>query len=555
MPYRPGGTSIDAVEDTLAQARDQYARQQVAEAESSFRAVLERQPAHEEALQSLAVICLQSGRRDEAVEFVERLVQAYPEQPLYRVRLATVHESGGDLDAALDVYRQLIESQPELDDCRFNYARLLKLTGQLEASLAQYQECLRRGISRPEEVHTQIGVLLGDLNRLDAAEAALRDALRQRHGYLPALYNLGLLQEERGRWDEAKLTFSGIVDADGNHVDALARLAHGETHSDRHSILLRKMQRALKRADTTPAQRETLHYALGKVLDDCGDYSAAFEQFTAANRLSVARAQPYRAEAHAALVDRLIEVCSSDWLAAIEPVSEAPLVFICGMFRSGSTLLEQVLGAHPDLRAGGEINYFPRAIGRLPGDFPDNLLSGDTDFGALGRNYLAELQTLFGAGVRVIDKRPDNFLYLGLIRGLFPNARILHTTRDPMDTGLSVYTQALAEHLAYANRLEDIGSYWRDYRRLLDHWESVLAGNVMNVAYESLVDDLQGTATAALEFLGLDWHENCGSFHQQATRVRTASVSQVRRELYASSVGRWKHYEQQLEPLRRALEG
>jgi tetratricopeptide (TPR) repeat protein len=524
------------------------------QAETCFREVLEAQPAHEEALRSLVVICLQSQRPGEAVGFVESLVQFYPGEPLYQDRLATIHESRGDREAALDVYRRLLEAHPQRGDSRFNYARLLRQAARLQDALTQYRECLRLGISQPEEVHTQIGVVLGDLNRIEEAEQSLREALRVRQGYLPALYNLGLLQEERGDWVAAKITFSGILDSDAGHVDAMARLAHGETHSTSISTLVRKMNRALKREDMPTGDIESLHYALGKVFDDCRQYQEAFAHFDEANRCSRSRCQPYDPAAQSAQTRQLIDRCDSEWLGSIAPVSDAPLIFICGMFRSGSTLLEQILGAHPLLVAGGEINYFPRAIGRVPGNYPDNIVTGEIDLGSLGADYLAELERLFGDQSRVIDKRPDNFLYLGLIKGLFPNVRILHTVRDPLDAGLSLYGQSLAENLGYANRLGDIGHYWREYRRLMDHWQGLLGGCIQDVSYETLVQDLQGTATSALNFLDLDWHEDCANFHRGATRVRTASVSQVRRELYTGSIGRWKHYEQQLEPLRLAIE-
>ena len=543
------------LEELFARAQEHYARQELPQAEDCFRQILEQQPADEQALQSLVVICLQTDRKDEAIAWLERLVKAYPENPLYRARLATVHESRGDWDAAVDVYRQLLEARPELNDSRFNYARLLTRAGRAQEALEQYQQCLDRGISEPEEVLTQIGIVLGDLNLLDDAEDALRDALQRKSGYLPALYNLGLLQEERGQWPDARLTFTDIVDADGHHVNAMARLAHGEVHREPPAMLMRKMNRALDRQDTPPQDRETLYYAIGKVLDDCGEYDRAFANFEAANSLSLLRSQPYDPAAHSAMTDRIIELCDGDWLAAIEPVSEAPLVFISGMFRSGSTLLEQILGAHPALTAGGEIGYLPRAIGRLPGRYPECLTAEGVDLAELGNGYLAELETLYGADVRLIDKRPDNFLYLGLIKSLFPRARVLHTVRDPMDTGISVYTQALADHLGYANRLEDIGHYWRQYRRLMAHWQSMLQDTILDVSYEGLVKDSRATVAGALNFLGLDWHDNCATFHRHIQRVRTASVSQVRRDLHTGAIGRWKNYEQQLEPLRRALEG
>jgi len=237
-------------------------------------------------------------------------------------------------------------------------------------------------------------------------------------------------------------------------------------------------------------------------------------------------------------------------MTAIEPVSTDPLVFVCGMFRSGSTLLEQILAAHPALASGGEFDFFQRRLSA----YPDAMLSLDAAAAAqLGADYRAELAASFGAGVRVIDKRPDNILYLGLIKALFPNARILVTQRQPLDVSLSVFFQSLDASQPYANDLFDIAHYYSQQQRLLQHWQQLLGENILTVNYESLVNTPREEIGRALAFLGLDWEENCLSFHETTERVRTASLHQVRRPLYQASAGRWSNYAAHIAKLRDLL--
>ena len=241
---------------------------------------------------------------------------------------------------------------------------------------------------------------------------------------------------------------------------------------------------------------------------------------------------------------------SSNWQVIAPAVSDQPLVFICGMFRSGSTLLEQILATHPAMTAGGELDYFQQA---LP-PFPRGIITAPPEaLPAIGQGYLDHLARHFPAGARVINKRPDNFLCLGLLKALYPNVRIINTLRQPLDNCLSLYFQPLAAAQAYANSLLDAGHYYGQYRKLLGHWRELLGDNLLDVRYEALVENPRDNIAKVLAFLQLEWHEGCLDFHRADNRVRTASVNQVRQPLYAGSSGRWQNYDRQLQPLRDYL--
>jgi Tfp pilus assembly protein PilF len=503
------------------------------------------------ALENLVVICLQSARPGAAQQLLQRLVAAYPAQALYCDRLATLLEHRGSADEAIACYRRLLAAHPDFNNSRYNLARLLKRSGHEEDALREYGECLKRNIERPEEVHTNISVIHSGLHQHARAEQSLQAALALNPQFLPALFNLALLHEEQGDWTQARALYLQILEQQPQHPGALIQLANGERISDPVDPLIRTMKRALRRKQIEDIDRENLLYVLGKAHDDCGYYDLAIDYYRQANQYSVRRCSPYDATAQEQLTDQLISDCDKAWLASVEPASQAKHIFICGMFRSGSTLVEQILAAHPAITAGGEIDYFQRLVTPLPSSV---LEATPQQVRALGRGYSDYLARTFPGAALVSNKRPDNFLYLGLIKALFPNARIIHIRRQPLDNCLSLFFQPLEAPMAYANELLHAGHYYRQYRRLMAHWRRLLGGAMLELDYEQLVAAPRNNIARTLEFLQLDWHENCLQFHQVGNRVRTASVHQVRQPLYQRSSGRWQNYASAMAPLRDYLQ-
>ena len=520
------------------------------QAERLYQAVLRLDADNREALENLVIICLGSARPDAAQQYLQQLVTAYPAQPLYCERLATLLERRGSVEKAIACYRRLLDAHPEKNNSRYNLARLLKRSGYEEEALREYRECLQRSIQRPEEVHTNISVIYSSLHQHSQARQSLHTALALNPQYLPALFNLALLEEELGNWEQARSRYLRILEQQPQHPGALAQLANGERVSDPVDPLIRSMKRALRRDQVEDIDREKLLYALGKAYDDCGSYSRALDYYHQANLCSTRRCGPYDAAAREQLTNQLIRGCDEAWLASITPVSQAVHIFICGMFRSGSTLVEQILAAHPAVTAGGEIDYFQRAVTPSPNSV---LATAPKQLHELGQGYTDYLARTFPGDALVSNKRPDNFLYLGLIKALFPNARIIHTRRQPLDNCLSLFFQSLEAPMAYANELLHAGHYYLQHRRLMAHWRRLLGESMLELDYEELVAAPRDNIARALEFLQLDWHEDCLQFHQLGNRVRTASVHQVRQPLYQSSSGRWQHYAAAVTPLRDYL--
>jgi tetratricopeptide (TPR) repeat protein len=527
--------------DQINHAKQLYARGQLAEAERAFSSALDNTASRKEALEFLSMIYLQLDRPPQALSCLQQLVQLYPDDPLYSDRLASLLDGRGDGEEAVQVYQRLLERRPELVDTRYNLARLLRTLGRYRESLIHYYQALDEGISEPEELYSNIASIYSKMHREDDAREALRQALECKKNYIPALYNLGLLEEEHGHWSTASELFQTILGQDPNHIDALLRLIHGQKVQTINDPLLAELQRVLTLTPEQPRAQEDLNFGLGKGFDDCGNYEFAFEHYQTGNSFSQGRMGKYDRVAQESTTAQLMTGFSSQSLREIKPVSEAEPVFICGMYRSGTTLVEQMLASHPDIVAGGEIRFFERESLRFTS------MPKESDRQKLAQQYLDLLQSNFPGAARVTNKMPDNFLYLGLIKALFPKVRIIHTQRNILDNCLSIYFQQISgKQRKYGNDLMDIAHYYAQYRKLMGHWLAILDSNIISVNYEDIVSDPEAKVREVLQFLGLEWHPACMDFQQVNNRVQTASYWQVRQSLYSSSIARSNNYQMRI---------
>jgi Tfp pilus assembly protein PilF len=468
-------------------------------------------------------------------------------------------ERAGRLHEAEAAYQRLLARWPDRPDTWFNLAVLQRKAGRFDAALASYQEALDRGISRPEEVHLNRGVIYSDcLRRDEAAAAELRAALALNPRFVPALLNLANLQEDLGRRDEALALYERILAIDPRCYVALARHASLKTATGPDAPTVARLRAALARPGVSSADQATLGFVLGAALEKAGAYDQAFAAIGEANRQSRLSAGPggarYDRGQHERFVDALIATFSTAQRPIELPSSSVQPIFVCGMFRSGSTLIEQVLAGHPRVAAGGEIDFLPTAVRTELAPFPASMSRMTPRHVAdLATRYLESLAMLHPGADMIVDKRPDNFLYIGLIKTLFPGARIVHTTRDPLDTCLSICFLHLDHSMAYALDLMDIGHYYRQYFRLMAHWKSLYGDDILDVDYDAFVREPRPIAERLLEFCGLDWADSCLSFHERANAVKTASVWQVRQPLYQHASGRSRHFARQLEPLAEFL--
>lgn len=488
------------------------------------------------------------------------------QQRLHQAR--DLQRRGRLADAAV-AFRELLDAHPGDGELWYELGYLLKADARYEESLEAFGRALGCEISRAEEVHLNRGVLFADhLRRDHEAERELQAALALAPHYVPALLNMGNLQEERGEREQAIMTYerllAGPESANPEHnqlrMEGLARIAIMRPPANLDDPLLRRLHDA---AEVQPNKtvRADLLFALGQSYDRLGAYELAFDAFAKANRWLLRQAgRRYDLDHTASLIGELIEafampaVADADTSAGTGP---EPL-FVCGMFRSGSTLIEQVLGAHPRVTAGGELNHLRHLASVRLAPFPQSMAGLDAQrLAELADEYRAHLARLFPLSAEhayITDKRPDNFLLVGLIKRLFPRAKIVHTTRDPLDNGLSVFTQHLHPQIAaYACDLGDIGHYYGQYRRLMAHWKALYPDDILDFDYDAFVADPRPALERLLSFLGLPWDDRCLEFHRLGNTVKTASYWQIRQPLHRRASGRWRNYAAQLEPMRRAL--
>ena len=469
------------------------------------------------------------------------------------LRTASELRSAGRVPEAIEAYKAVLALKPELPDSWYNLGFLQKQARAFGDSLRSYDRALALGISQPEEVHLNRAVILADhLHRSDEAERELRAALNRNPQYVPALLNLGNLFEDLGNRCGARKAYERALAVDPDSSLALARLAVVSLAVELDSGLAERLRRKIADPRISAADQADLGFALAALLDACGRYDEAFEAARAANRASrTASGVSYEREAVEGFADASIAAFDRP----IAPATDvgAP-VFICGMFRSGSSLVEQILGCHSGIQACGEIDALPILVRGIPG-YPATVAAADRQQKSAWRDaYLRTLPPTAKASKSFTDKRPDNFLHIGFIKALFPAAKIVHTYRAPLDNLLSLYFLHLDPSMAYAQDLSDAAHWYAQYQRLMAHWKAVYPNDIFDVDYDLLVREPRLVIAQILEFLGLSWEERVLDFHRRRASVKTASVWQVREPIHTRSSGRWRNYERHLFELWEALQ-
>ena len=461
----------------------------------------------------------------------------------------------GHVPEAIKAYRALLDEFPDLPESWYNLGWLLRRSGRGQEALAAYEAALKHGVSGPEEVHLNRAAILTDMFlQHEAARGELDKALAINPGYLPALINLGNLHEDLGQRAEARAVYEKARTLKPGNPVVLSRLAGLSTASSPDDPLIGHLKALSGSGQLLPADHALVLFALGRLYDTCGAYGEAAttfaEAYAAARIAASVSVAPYDAVAEMLRADRLgaAFAAAGPRETGIAAPSPEP-VFILGMFRSGSTLLEQILGAHSQVRAGGDFEMIPRMARGLGGEPLGIAQTPDAQLREYADAYLTRIKAMFPDAAMITDKRPDNFWHVGLIKRLFPKAKILNTLRHPLDNLVSVWGLYLDATLNYSYRLQDIAAHIHAERRMMAYWNELYPGDILTVKYEDVIARPEDEVRRVLEFLGLPFEAGCLDFHQSAAPVRTASVWQVREKLHDRSVGRWRHYEAYLRSL------
>ena len=465
----------------------------------------------------------------------------------------------GDIERAESTCRKLLKrNKRDVDALQLRGAIAVKRRDYDEAA-KHYARCL---VIRPRKAHFHflVGKVAALQGRYEEALRKLDKALTLQPDSEPASEWKAMVLQWDGRYDEARAILEPFVSAGAETAGMAETQALVDVHDERYGDAVRDAARHLARPDLPPDTRHRLGHVAGNAYEKMGDYDNAFAAHTDANRVV---AVGFDRAAYARFIDGLIEVFSRELIAGHSRdgnPSQLPM-FIAGMPRSGTTLVEQIIDAHPNAFGAGELNDIVLMVNGLQMELgstePWPACAADfeaEDVGRLARRYLDRVRRLGRSAKRTVDKSLENYRNLGLIAVLFPRARIIHCHRDLRDTCLSCYMSGIlpGPH-PYVSDLGDLGFAYRQYERLMAHWRAVLPQPILDVGYETLVDDLEGETRRIIDFCGLGWDDRCLRFHTSGRIVRTASYEQVRRPLYRTSIGRWKNYERHLGPLLEAL--
>jgi tetratricopeptide (TPR) repeat protein len=469
-------------------------------------------------------------------------------------RLGRYHE-------AVEAYQRCLQLMPNLAQPHFEIGGTYRELGRMREAQEHLTKALELDGTRSDH-HLGLGMVAGDFGRYEEAYERLDAAWRLSPGNPEVASARATLLLNEGRSDEAWACVEPLVNQGGsppNLLRVLSRIVKRRGPADQEKALVQVYQGLSAPPDNTA--RVMLHFCAGELLDLLGRYDEAFFHFASGNRLKNAR---FDGRVVVGQVDGLIQFLTKDRLKRLPRSThgERTPIFIVGMMRSGTSLVEQILDTHPQALGGGELSYLGEVADKLPGTlysvqpYPhclDALTPTAADIAS--RLYLDRLKALAPdtGTTRIIDKMMTNFFHLGLIQLLFPAATVIHTVRDPLDTCLSCYMQNFASDLPFTYRMDHLALFYRQYQRLMKHWREVLEMPVLEVRYEALVQQPEPVVRRVLEAAGLPWHAECLNFHKNRRVVHTASNEQVRRPIYRTSVGRWRNYEKHLGPLRQAL--
>ena len=511
----------------MALAAEHHKEGRLKEAEQLYRRILRQRPRNVDAMRLLASIALKSGHADEAEQLLERALSVAPDFVAALLDLGRLLKEQDRFAEALECFDRAIAKEPDDPQAHFLRGATLAPAALTHEAIEAYQKCLAL---RP----THIGALLG----------------------------LGHLLKAVGRYEDAVASYDACIRQRPDQGETYWSLANLKTYRFSDEVVA-EMERRARAGGLTVQSEVNFLFALGKAYEDRMEFDHAWAYYQEGNskqRASVSY-DPVQTES---MNDRLVRIFDRDFLQSRtgSGLADPAPIFILGLPRSGSTLLEQILASHSQVEGTSELPYVSRVAGWLNRNRVDGINYPEAvrelraeNFLSLGKDYLqlAHMHRRSGAP-RFIDKMPNNFPHVGLLALILPEAKIIDARRHPLDACLSCYRQLFAKGQNFTYDLTEIGEYYLQYQRLMDHWADVLPGRVLTVQYEEVVSDFPNQVQRLLEFCGLPWEDACLRFYESDRPVRTPSSEQVRQPIYDRSVGHWRNYAHDLDELLAVIE-
>ena len=532
----------------------------------SFQRVIALNPSMPAVYQNMGLALKELGRPQDAITAFRKAVQLKPDFIDAWCGLGLVCSSIRQYSGAEECFRKALAVRPDNMTVQYHLAQTLRALQRHQEAFEIFSHLVN---ASPDsiELYEIIGNNFSEAGRYDEALQWYQRAIDIKPDFASVYYNLGLTYQTLGDLDNAVKYHRLATKYDVDNYQAHRAIAANKVFTDVHDPDLSALEKAMQSGNQSAEGSMHLHFALAKAYEDLADYDRAFRHYRDANRIKRSE-YDYNINMDVALIDRIKASLSKDILgrhaAGLNLEGGQVPVFIVGMPRSGTSLVEQILASHPDVYGAGELATLKDTLSQLPGLAP--ILSAnangtahdvratlahlaDGDLSRLAAQYQQLAGANSGAARFVTDKLPMNFLHIGLIYLLMPQARVIHCMRDPLDTCLSCYKRYFTGELRFAYDLTELGQYYCLYQDLMAYWHEVLPGFVFELSYEDLVTNQEATTRRLLEFVGLDWDSRCLTFYATDRSVKTNSFAQVRKPIYQSAMKLWTHYASHLAPL------
>ncbi len=495
-----------------------------ADAEAAARALQRQFPARGDVNEALALVLVNENKHDDALPFAEAAVKAEPKNSGYLINLGRLYLKYELIEQAMPLIEKAFRLDPSMFQAPWAMGEFFQQAGNGQRAIRYLNQAI---LASPEAQRPDVEVMLAD-----------------------CLSSLGQI-------DEAERLYQSLAGNRKHRPFAIAQAAGLRRHKI-DSVVFHELKQELEKGAASPRSLARLHLAIGQIHENSGGYAEAFDHFTQSKTFL---RREFDSASFTGMVNSNIANFDADVLrrfAGYGDPSRLP-VFVVGMPRSGTTLTEQIIAAHPKAGGVGELRRIGRMVlglseGKGPVSMFERLQEGGPErCRALAEGYLNLLKFLAPGAKRIVDKMPHNFMAIGLIALLFPNARIVHCMRNPADNFISAYQNLMNPNHSYSYAPEDYARYYKEYLRLMRHWQNLLPDRILTLRYEELVAEPEEKTRGLLEFTGLPWDSRCLRFHERGAMVKTFSRQQVRSAVHQASTGRWKNYRPQLQPLLEIL--
>lgn len=527
-------------------------------AEQQYRTALKHNPDEMNAGNNLISLFLETDQSTAALQLAQSRLKKYPKDAESHRSIGRAFLQLENLDAVERAFRNALALKPDHAEAMLG---LSEVFGKKKHYALAFEYAQKAVHIDPTSAfaHQQMGHCLADLGNISQAFEYLQKSLSLDSDFVPALLSRGSLHMENGDMDLARLDFARVAELKPESVEYLFSSVRMDKIEPNDPRIAQLENLSVQARELRPAKAIAVHYALAKCYEDIAAYDKAFTEYELGAKTKRATIT-YDAAAYDEKIDAIIDLFDAELLSKLRLAANpsAQPIFVLGMPRSGTTLTESIIASHPQVFGAGELNHLRRLFRSETPDHVTQLrafLNGpSSDIAQQIAKYITELDAHAPGFAHITDKVPSNFLLTGLISVLLPNAKMIHVSRDAMDTCLSCFTRLFERGQYHSYDLQELGRYYNGYAKLMRHWQSVLPKkSFYTISYEALVNDPEPQARALIDYCGLPWDDACLSFHTAKRRVRTASVTQVRQPMYSTSVAKWKHYEKQLAPLLQIL--